>query len=387
MPDLIATIFHVSDMHLFVDATGKRRHDAEWAARLMVAGAKAVPIPLVRALLGGSMWHSDEALGALVAELPEQIVKEGQGQPEAPILVLQTGDVEALGSAADPKIEGHEAFPSFGFVHRELRSRIVDAGGDWIDIFGNHDTWPGAYPPMRTRRRAISRRRIATVPGLEGPWPGRGEEPAGADWGTTVFRAESDIPVVVVRVNTVSKRMLEETMASGAVTDHPPGGASAEEVLEDLAEQFAPWRDHRAVRIVVLHHPPHPFDATLKTRLTTGAFEDRERFAQLLSALRVQLVIAGHRHELNPRLGAEWVASSSTQAPLLPPTVQLVGESPTQERLPKSKGRQPRSFCRYRLWTGGDSFAVERTLFRQGDGRGGFSARRSGTLFDGIPLV
>ena len=385
MPDLIATIFHVTDMHLFVDASGERRQDAEQAARLMVAVAKIVRVPKLQALLSGTAWQNDEALKALIQDLAEQVANERRDEPEAPVVVLQTGDVEALGSAAAPDKLDYEAFPSWAFVHNKLRAAVADAGGPWLDIFGNHGTWPGAYPPMQVRHRAINRERIATVPGLEGPWPGAVEILTGA--------SVAAIPVAVARINTVSRTLLEETMASGAVSDHPPSGASVDDVLNDLAHQLAPWLDQRAVRIVVLHHPPHPFDATFRTELTTGWLEDRDELAQRLRELRVQLVVAGHRHKLNPALSAEWVALPWQQPPLLAPTVQLVAESPTQDSFApmgdetEYRDLEPRSFCRYRLLTGGTTLAVERTVFQYSDGRGGFSPKPSGTLFDGLPLV
>ena len=383
MPDLIATIFHVTDMHLFVDESGDLRHDAEDAARLMVEIAKKVPIPKLRDLLSGGMWHNEEALKALAVDLPACVADARRDEPGSPIIVLQTGDVEALGSAAPPQRAGYEAYPSFQFVHDQLRDPVVRAGASWLDIFGNHDTWPGAYPPMRVRDRAINRERIATVPGLEGPWPELVES----------YQGDSGVPVIVARINTVSRTLLEETIASGAVSDHPPGGASALEVLNELSAVFAPWRDQRAVRIVVMHHPPHPFDASFQTKLTTGLLEGRDELAEVLSELRVQLVIAGHRHKLNPALEAQWVALPWRQPPLVDPTVQLVAESATQDSIAPIEDNtaygdfQPMSFCRYRLWTGGDIFAVERTLFQYSDGRPSFSGRMSGTLFDGLPLI
>jgi hypothetical protein len=349
----------------------------------MVAIGNSLPVPPLQALMSGSMWHNSEALHALREDLAEQVANEQRDEPDTPVVVLQTGDVEALGSAAPPEKFGYDAFPSFAFLHNELRDSIANGGVSWLDIFGNHDTWPGAYPPMRVRHRAINRERIATVPGLEGPWPGPVEG----------FQGPTGVPVVIARINTVSRSLLGETTASGAVSDHPPHGATAHDVLEDLTDQFAPWLDQRAVRIVVLHHPPHPFDATFRTQLTTGWLEDRDDLAQRLCDLHVQLVIAGHRHKLNPALGVEWIALPWQQPPLLAPTVQLVAESPTQDTVAPTddeteyRGMEPLSFCRYRLWTGGTSLAVERTVFRYLDGRGGFSPKISGTLFDGIPLV
>lgn len=375
MPDPIATVFHVTDMHLFVDAEGHLREQPLWLARQMARLTRKVPVPSARDLLAGTMWHDAEALAALRDELPELARAERDTAPEAPVLVLQTGDVEAVGSAAPAALEGYEAFPSYEFVHRRMR----DAGDwEWLDVHGNHDTWPGIYPPMRWRHRAVNRKRIATVPGLEGPWPG---EPA-------VLTGPAGIPVVVARVNTISRTALEETLASGRVTDHPPGHGGS--VIDGLRAAFAGWRGEPAIRIAVMHHPPHVFDAKLSEELTTGRLVGGDELARCLSELRVQLVIAGHRHKLNPGAGVTSPAPSPGGPPLADPTVQLVGQSATQDSVEPGdaeSGRVPsRSFCRYRLLTDGAGFAVERTVFGYSETAGDFSRATTATLFAGLPL-
>jgi hypothetical protein len=382
MPELIATIFHVTDMHLFVDVSGVLREDRPLrSARLLSAVAEKVPVPSVRALFSGAMWHNEEALAALRQDLPETVLREREEAPVGtPILVLQTGDVEALGSAAPAEVDGYDAFPSFAFLHQELRTAT---GADfWSDIYGNHDTWPGTYPAMRWRHRAINRARIASVPGIEGPWPDLVEAGIGP----------TGIPVVVARVNTVSRTLLEETLASGIVCDHPPQDITRDAVIDDVAAQFAPWQGRPAVRIVALHHPPHPFETTLGQELTTGWLEGGAELAQRLSQLGVQLVIAGHRHKLDPPRDAPEAPAS--QPPLRPPTVQLVAESPTQDSVrpvddnTEYDALEGLSFCRYRLWANGTTFAVERTIFNYSEiGGAVFSPEISATLlFEGIPF-
>lgn len=122
MPDPIATIFHITDMHLFVDEAGELRAEPLKSARLMTAIAKKVPVPQLRALFSGAMWHNEEALKTLLDELPEEVAREREETSDAtPVFLLQTGDVEALGSAASLGVDGHAAFPSFAFVHQQLR--------------------------------------------------------------------------------------------------------------------------------------------------------------------------------------------------------------------------------------------------------------------------
>lgn len=235
---------------------------------------------------------------------------------------------------------------------------------------------------MRWRHRAINRRRIATIPGLEGPWPDA----------VAVGSSPGGIPVVVARVNTVSRTLLEETLASGRVSDHPPRGASLEAVVDELVAQLKPWTAAPALRILVLHHPPHPFGTTPGKELTTAVLEDGDVLADRLRELRVQLVVAGHRHKLDPAYDVA-NGQASAQPPLRRPTVQLVAESPTQDSVAPTDDEtdydellQPNSFCRYRLWAEDTILAVERTVFRYTDGTGTFSPGASATVFEGISL-
>jgi hypothetical protein len=380
MPDLIASIFHLTDMHLLVDESGQTRDDPLRRARLLVELARKAPFSGVRGLCSGSMWHERKALLALADTLPALIARERQEVEEGtPVIALQTGDVEALGSAAPPALVSHEAFPSFAFVQNRLRP---SSGADcWLDLYGNHDTWPGAYPPMRARHAAINRARIATIPDLHGPWP----ELAPPLTGPT------GIPVLLARLNSVSRTLLEETRATGRVSDHPPAETPLKQVLDELSALFDPWRGREAVRIVLMHHPPHAFKVEAGESLTTADLVGAQELAERLAEDHVQLVIAGHRHKLDPPLqpGPE---HRPAQPPLRAPTVQLVAETPTQETVPSKgdttsyDGVQRRSFARYRLWSDRRTLTVQRTVFRYERDEDEFVERPAQTLFAGIPL-
>jgi len=381
MSDLIATIFHITDMHLFVDESGALRKDALGSARLLTTIARKTPVPSTQAFFSGAMWHNEEALLALretLLELMERSADEDDDSYDAPVIVVQGGDVEALGSAAPPDVKEYTAFPSWSFLHKDLR-RALDRWS-WWDIYGNHDTWPGSYPMMRWRDRAINRARIASIPGLEDPWPDVLE----------VSGSSTGIPVVLIRLNTVSRTLLMETLASGRVSDHPPAGASVDEVLENLARELEPWRDRQAVRIVSMHHPVHVSGAG-GWKFTTGWLKGREELAERLSDLRVQLVLAGHTHKLDPARAAT-DAQTGEQPPLAWPTAQLVAESPTQDSVDELHGTgryaglQRRSFSRYRLLAEGGSLEVERTVFSYSDTRGRFAPAGSTRVFRGLPL-
>ncbi len=63
------------------------------------------------------------------------------------VLVAQTGDVEAYGAMPE------DPYGGFAYLRNHLYPDLVAAGADdCIDIFGNHDVWPGAFPPFRSPR-------------------------------------------------------------------------------------------------------------------------------------------------------------------------------------------------------------------------------------------
>ncbi len=373
MAGVIATIVHLTDMHLFVDAGGETRNDALPTARLLTWIAKKAPLASVQRLGSGAMWHNEEALLALRDALGELA---HASSPGAPLVVVQGGDVEALGSALEGAV-GYDAFPSWAYLHGVLRPL---GGWSWSDIYGNHDTWPGSYPPLRARDRALNRSRIASIPGLAGPWPDA----------LKIASPQTGVPVVIARLNTVSRTLLCETLASGNVSDHPPGNASLQEVLDALGRALEPWADRPAVRIVSMHHPVHVAGASGR-RLTSGWLEAGDELAECLRRLRVQLVIAGHTHELDPERDASYVPLG-LQPPLAAPTAQLVAESPTQDSVDELRstgqyeGMESRSFSLYQLIAEGESFAVERTIFSYADQRGEYAGEGPVTVFSDLPL-
>lgn len=379
MPDLIATIFHLTDMHLLVDRDGEIRKEKLRRTRMLVWTARRAPIDSLQTFFAGAMWHRQTALTALRRALSEVLAQEQQelaATPDAPIAVVQGGDVEALGSSAPHHAIDYEAFPSFEFVHRHLRS--TDVRFTWLDIFGNHDTWPGTFPLLAIRPNAAIRGRIGSVPGLEGPWPD-----------LLVLGATGPVPLVIARVNTVSRDFSGENLASGAVSEHPEDGASLNDVLDRLTGVFAPWQDRPVVRAALLHHPVH-FAYGAGGRFSSDRLDGAEELAERLKKLNVQLVLAGHVHELDPPRDATDL-EAGTQPPLKSPTVQLVAETPTQDWVERDDSDfaalPSRSFCRYRLWADSQTFDVERTVFKYDEGNVRFApVQPSTTVFRGIPL-
>jgi hypothetical protein len=377
MADLIGTIFHISDMHLFVDQDGDMRHDAVASARLIARLARTRNVSKLQRLFSGIMWHNHAALTALVGQI-DQLVEAERAQsvgPTAPIVILQGGDVEALGSSAPSPLIGYDAFPSFAFVHQRLCPS--DPRWGWSDIFGNHDTWPGTFPLIGWGHRDSNRDRVGTVPGVEGPWADAVE-----------LAPVSRVPVVVARLNTVSRTLVAETFASGELSNHPYDGAACEAALDRLRAALEPWRSRAAARVLLMHHPP----SAPAGSAGAGKLADADKLAACLADLHVQLVVAGHVHELDPRRDAS-ANPAVAQEPLVYPTMQLVAESPTQDSIHRVEdgdgyaNLETRSFCRYRLWAAAEGLDVERTVFRYVGADNAFRAATARMVFGGLPLT
>lgn len=375
MPETIATIFHISDMHLYVRADGKPRSSATRRGRLrdwLVDKAPLLPV------LDRMACHDERLLGSLRRDLPNAVDIARAEYPDSPVIIAQTGDVEGLGGIPGPATDWREAFPSWHY----LDGHIADSGVDWIHIFGNHDTWPGVFPLFGGGNHTNCQR-ITQVPVLEGNWQD-----------LAVKQTPLGFPLVIGRVNSVPCDLDAEIRATGSPTAVPPDCQTEFAVIERIRTLFAPHRNGQAVRIVLMHHPPHPFATARRKRHTTDSapsstseFSAAADLADALSDMRVQVVLAGHRHELNPPLRAE--RYGFTQHPLKEPTVQLVAATPTQRCAHETDdldGSTGWSFSKYRLLRddGGSTFAIERTVF-QGT-LTGFRPDPPETTFDQIPL-
>lgn len=369
MPEIIATIFHISDLHLHVDADGRVRTEETMLGRLRERlEERGLSLP------GGLLWHEEMALAGLKRELPLRLELEQELLgPEGVVVVVQTGDVEALGGLSDDSdLSWQEAFPSWA----HLEGLDNDCPAQWIHVFGNHDTWPATVPLLAGTGHDVNADRIGEVDLL------------GDDWRELVsISTPSGVPLIFARVNTVARSPLRATLASASLGALPPELCDPPTLLEQMRQALEPWAGMEAVRIALMHHPPHAFASSLVSRLGPARFPGAGDLAQVLADSRVQLVLAGHRHHLDPPEGQE--RYGFTQRPLQEPTVQLVAETAAQ-RLPHGSEDEPldspgRSFCRYRLLKDGGSMAVERTVFGYHGGR--FRPGRAEITFDQLPLA
>jgi Calcineurin-like phosphoesterase len=338
----IATLVHLTDLHLFVDERGVARavKTQRWARRLqeLVRGGSSQDerhaitklfstVPFV----GHGLDSADDTLWlALIATLAEIIGKE-----KVPVGVVQTGDVEAFGSGWD----GQVLYPGFAAL-RAVEDQVMRPEDAWFDTYGNHDAWFGAPPVGGTNAEQHIRNcltNISLIPGLDAPW---------LQMWPPLASAHPTCSLQFVRINTVIPRGTRAFLAQGRVLRHPPPSrptdADTQAAIEDL-RQIGPPAVRQTVRIAMLHHPVHDFGAGrfkgFARSHSTGALAGRRELAGVLSELGVSLVLAGHRHALDPA----WNAASAAQPPLQLDMLQLVADSPTLVRGEKS-------FSLYRLY-------------------------------------
>lgn len=317
-------IVHVSDLHLFVEADGTKRPFAQvgWiAGRALQFARSGTSVPLV----GGFEVHEDSALEALLTTIT-RLAED----PEMPMIVIQSGDVSTFGCRHEP---AGVSFPEWEFWRSQAAVPRVSQPKAWIDLYGNHDVWPGALPLMgfwhvQEARDELRRQHH------------RDQLPQRHAIDVDGHRVE------VYVVNTVQHTAIANTLADGTIDfDHPdptaphsyPCGTSDPlNWIEHMARLALP-RDPaaRVFRIVVMHHPPHFFGswpsngARWYHKLTSGVLTNAQLLTGWLQhvwihALPFELVLAGHRHELDPPAGSRPGPLRNTRA------IQLVCGTPTQ---------------------------------------------------------
>ena len=313
---------------------------------VLAQAAGGIGVPPQR--IPGLEHHVDESLQILRGQLRDI----ARSSADLPLILLQCGDLEAYG--ADMGNLAAQPFPGWDFWSAERSSSRPpepSAGFHPIDVFGNHDVWPGT--PLMHRKSNLYANVLAAMsqrPEFGGPIPDR-----------------TDVPVPggrieIYRFNTVHDSAQWQTLARGKVnrhlgrqTSYPlSGGTDPLDELECLVAQPSRLREAGdfAVRILVTHHPPHLFDWSPTMRLRVGRLGGAEDLAEILGERSIQLLIAGHRHAWDPKDGVELPNPDvvSSQPPLPAGVVQLVADTPTQ-----FKRATASSFCVYTLRTVGST--------------------------------
>jgi hypothetical protein len=373
----IASIIHLTDMHLYTSPDGSVRRPDEHEAHVafMLKQAHVFDSVHWRRFYAGLSEHNARALRTLRARMPEVIADErqdalrehGDEGSRLPIIVAQTGDVEAYGAR---KVNGKYRFPGWEHVSAKIAPLLdqADEGNehDWVDLFGNHDAWGGAVPLTRPLvHRKILKDELRKLPGIAGPWPERYPR---------TFAVAGNRTLELYRASTVPEGVWATIAAKAKLTPHPLGKAlpltKGNDGLAELAAAAQQQHDSRAIRLLLLHHPLHAFRAGRVTRTTTAAFSGRTHVARVIRRVPFHLVIAGHRHELDPAEGGVCDAAAGTQRPLPTGSAQLVAESPTYDPVVfegvASAPDHANSFAVYRLLLDDQNrtLSVRRRLFR-----------------------
>lgn len=271
---------------------------------------------ILRALLAplGASHGLDIAYGPAWDALRERllVIAETERSLGAAVAVAQSGDVEAYGMTPGGRFTG------FDELHGRLWPQLHSTGAHTCDVYGNHDIWPGTFPTLTFNRQAYQE--IALLGAFKSSWPLPSQ-----------MVTPSGLRLRFHRINTVIANQIAGGFAArGGVGPHPIAGPWHERdlipALDALEKSVAYDNDGPVMNILVMHHPPHLFDAHFVTEHTLGRLEGRELLCRRLESIGIHLVIAGHRHRCDPRMGHTGVLS---QEPLPSHIAQLVAPSLT----------------------------------------------------------
>lgn len=312
--ELRVRIVHLSDLHLLVDAQG---YTLPPEYRPLISRIARLDI------------HSEKALGALVEFLP--ILIDEYSRRDETVLVVHTGDLEAFGYQRDP---AHPSFPGHSYYQEAIVGPLdVPATG----VFGNHDIWPG-HPlgTVRTTARQLLKRFD-----YENGEPNRVDVPAGVD---------------LLRLNSVTFGWLQAAGARGDVNSGPDSTDDAQQTLTKLRSSVRPESD---LRVLATHHPPADFVGGIQASLV-GALNGRDELATSLDDATIQVVLAGHRHKMDPPPHAE----KSPRPPLPDSSLQLCAASATVDSSKPAMVDDALTFCAYGLYENKGTLTVTREIFQ-----------------------
>jgi hypothetical protein len=341
----VASIVHITDTHLFVDEHGTTRSPRDRSR-------------LVRVLARLGVKDLDFASGDMTAAFSQTLrravdLERSVLPPGAPVVAVHTGDTEAFGSSDQRHVYA-------GFTHL---SRIVDDAGlsdTAVAVYGNHDVWPGtiALFGLNGPHHDSQKHSIADVVDLVGQLP-----PSAP----LRFPTAAGFDVVFVPLNTVNSHPLRGALlAYGRISPHPPNPSHPQAQALDIVAAYNLCPDD--LNIAVMHHPPHFYrPLTLRDRLGIGHLDDADYVACRLAAAGIDLVLAGHRHRLDPPFLETIDAAQPKQAPLPAGVAQMVAISPT---LPTEASvarndpeGSPRSgLCVYQIMASPESISLHRVI-------------------------
>ncbi len=356
----VLQIVHLSDMHLFVDQQGNdyspthRASTVNFMKRLI--DLSFTP-SWINSLGDGLNTHLDSTLSALWQTLRRIINQKGASK----LILIHSGDLSAYGHSGDT----NNPFPAFDFWKYKKNSLRNDIDY-FIDIYGNHDVWPGTLPlfdPQNIKQAVNSLRSRAEY---RDTMPTREIVPLNS------YRIE------IYRLNTVCSAWPLNSLAVGKIqADYPVRDGWAIEyqlsrskdsikelvaLAEDASQNHG---DNKAVRIIVMHHPPHYFNSNPFIDLIGGRLLlNRRDFLSAFDQTRFHIIIAGHRHIVDPPINTTLTTHQQLQKPLPSNTVQLAAASTTQEVTDPDKERPSLNLYKLIIDDTADQLRIERVIYR-----------------------
>lgn len=285
-------ILHFSDLHLFVDRDGNLRPPEERAVIIRAIDVTSRKLKIPQNLQAGLYHHSAPVLDAFLTTMDDLFAP---GRP--PRLVMQSGDVEAYGILGK-YFHGHDFLD-------DRKRRWLKQSALWVDVFGNHDVWPGTLPLLgqaRTNHVELELRKRAAYLDVM------------PDVRIVRLQVDPTIRLEIYRLNTVCPDSARNLLALGRLNqdvllgqrDYPMSRSA------DPMKELQAWAAHLQrrsdateipMRIVVLRHPP---------RGSIG--NPGDVFEQLTSGEpRFHMFLAGHTHKLDPKLNSPYGGAGSIQ--------------------------------------------------------------------------
>lgn len=318
-------IIHYSDMHLAVDGYVEMR----WALN------RAYPA-LSHAHRQGWAGPRRAVLSEFVHLIRELSVDDPQWC-DRPLWLVDTGDGTTFGDAASLE-EWREWSERF--------EQAVQPLGRLMQVYGNHDSWPGVFPLLSPGLQwAMDGQRDALRDGyFRATWP---EPPWTVDVpGTPLAPGQPPCRIELCAVNTVDHTLLENALALGVAARDRYWTRFQTLPLDTPADDMArqslalPGGAARSLRIAAMHYPVAHAATPDNPRLSKTLF-NRKRFARDLQRhgqLRprvADLLLAGHTHLPFPGVGLlPRSAGAARHAPLAAGQCQLVCGSLSQAVLP-----------------------------------------------------
>jgi hypothetical protein len=407
----IATIVHVSDLHLFVDGPAgglglqrAKRFVIDAALRLRPPRSVRKPLEkegFFRKFIRGStsalkgFYHHDPDYLFAFRDALATVCGANHGTP---LILVQSGDLEAYGGIRSPR--GRIDFNGVLFWRArrdEIRKQVAPFAVHTVDLFGNHDVWPGTLPAAGIPWIDATEAALRDLPEFQRPMP------------DCTPIAVGGVRIEFYRVNTVRSGPVANTLAKGRIeTDYPirvrgsptayPTSGTTDPIVE-LRELADTGGRSNVIRVLVMHHPPHAFPPRGNSRhIWEGQLESTPQFVSLLQSRRFHFILSGHRHLVHPIDDPRDPACTplspharmSVQPPLPPMTVQLVAGSPTQ---PVDNGNEAPSLSVYSLYASSGSASpvlkLDRVVYAikdPVDADPEFSPRPAETIVEGLPL-